>query len=169
MSTLEEIQEFIDEYNKMKTLFLNFADKAKKLGIEITANHFNNYSLKGFPTLGYLYHTKDGQFYTKNYNDIPEKKLNSPDDNTPALIYLGSGEKYYYKNGLGFHNETAPAYYTYDRYGNEKYQFGLNGLLYRLEEWLQIHPNQNENFKQEMREKYKNLTYAFDFEKLLTK
>jgi hypothetical protein len=168
MSTLEEIQEFIDEYNKIKTLFLNFANKSKKLGIEVTANHFNNYSLKDFPTLGFLYHTKDGQFYTKDCKDIPEKELNSPDNNTPALINFSTGEKFFYKNGK-FHNETAPAYYNTDRTGNENYMFGLNGMLFPLEQWLSMHPNQDENFKQEMREKYKNLTSAFNFEKLLTK
>lgn len=97
----------------------------------------------------FKYTTKEKIFETDVYEDIPWGKLHSINDN-PAYEDLKFGIKNWYFEGK-LHRETGPASIVP---GKLEY-FYLNGKYYKnVNDWLWDHPNKDENFQKEMREKY---------------
>ena len=82
----------------------------------------------------YRYTTKQGQFETNFYSEIPWDDLHSLNDK-PALEFLSTGWKEWYFEGK-IHRETGPA-----RINNSSVAFWLNNKLLSFEEWCEIHPN----------------------------
>lgn len=94
-----------------------------------------------------VYWTKEGKFETQDLNSVPGNDLHSPNEKTPA--YKDSVGYIIYCNEGKFHRLSGPAWER-----NESYEFYIDGVFYHFEEWLKIHPNQNEDFQNEMRKKY---------------
>jgi hypothetical protein len=97
----------------------------------------------------YRYTTKEGQFETNDYKEIPFNELHSLNDE-PSYENLLNGWKEWYFEGK-IHRETGPAQY----WSNGNYDFWLNHIKYEnVNSWLRDNPNKEIEFQAFMRLKY---------------
>lgn len=97
----------------------------------------------------YRYSTKEGQFETNIWDEIPWDDLHSINDK-PAYEDLGIGYKDWRFEGK-WHRENGPAII----YSNGNYYFWLNDKMYENEnDWLIDNPNKDILFQVQMILKY---------------
>jgi hypothetical protein len=99
----------------------------------------------------YVYYVNGDQFTTDNYKEIPRDNISSPDEQTPAFENLETGLKLWFNKGYILNRLTGPAVIN----SNGTKEFWLNDEYYHnIQEWLILHPNQNNAFHVEMLERW---------------
>jgi hypothetical protein len=149
MVTIKEINEITNNFNNLKNEINAFINKAKENGIEISQNDF--FDVNQEENKRFVYYIDGKKFTTENCDEIPFDDISSPNVNTPALKNSSNEYEVWCKKGYVWHRLLGPA--AINSIG-EKFYY-LNGKRYNnIQDWLKEHPNQDENFKKEMIDKY---------------
>jgi hypothetical protein len=98
-----------------------------------------------------IYYIDGKKYTTDDWNEMSFDDISSPNENTPAIEYLKTGNKIWCLKGYILHRLIGPARIFSD--GRE--EFCLNGKYYHtIYTWLKEHPNQDNAFQVEMLLKY---------------
>jgi hypothetical protein len=98
-----------------------------------------------------IYYIDGEKFLTEDNSVIPLLEISSPNERTPAFENLESGFKFWCLNGGIHHRLTGPAFIWDDG----RVRFYLNDKRYdNVNDWLKVHPNQDNAFQVEMILKY---------------
>jgi hypothetical protein len=97
----------------------------------------------------YVFYVDNVRKVSDNRDDVPWLKISSPNDEIPAFENTQNGCKHWCEKDLLWHRLNGPAII----WPNGHKQFYLKDQEYKnINQWLNAHPNQDENFKKEMHE-----------------